>query len=176
VNNGATLAGMGTVGATQINSGGTFAPGNSPGTMTVQGSLAFQSGAIYLVQINPSTASLANVTGTASLAGTVQAAFAPGSYVTRQYTILHSGGLVGTFSGVSGNVPAGFGESLSYTATDVLLNLTATLGALSGVGLNQNQLSVANALNNFFNNGGALPPNFLALFGLTGADQVRTGD
>jgi hypothetical protein len=45
-------------------------------------------------QVNPSTASFANVTGTATLAGTVQVAFAPGSYATRQYTILHSGRLI----------------------------------------------------------------------------------
>src|SRR6516164_891350 len=44
VNSGATLAGIGTVGPTTIASGGTFAPGNSPGTMTVAGNLAFQSG------------------------------------------------------------------------------------------------------------------------------------
>src|SRR5262249_34504602 len=99
VNAGATLAGTGSVGATTIMSGGTFAPGNSPGTMTVQGSLAFQSGAIYLVQVTPSLASSANVTagGSATLAGTVQAAFATGSYVTRNYTILSAaGGLGGT--------------------------------------------------------------------------------
>ena len=80
-------------------SGGTFAPGNSPGTMTVQGNLAFQSGALYLVQVNPSTASSANVTagGSATLAGTVQAAFASGSYVTRTCTIVSAaGGLGGT--------------------------------------------------------------------------------
>ena len=82
VNSGATLAGIGTVGATTINNGGTFAPGTSPGTMTVAGNLAFQSGAIYLVQVNPSTASSTNVTagGSATLAGTVNAAFAAGSY------------------------------------------------------------------------------------------------
>ncbi len=36
-------------------SGGTFAPGptGTPGTMTVNGNLAFQSGALYLVQVNP---------------------------------------------------------------------------------------------------------------------------
>ena len=61
--------------------------------MTVAGNLAFQSGALYLVQVNPATATIANVTGTASLAGTVHAAFAPGSYVTKQYDILHSAGL-----------------------------------------------------------------------------------
>ena len=75
VNSGGTLGGTGTVGNTQINSGGVFAPGSgSAGTsMTVAGNLAFQSGALYLVQVNSSTASLANVTGTASLAGTVDA-------------------------------------------------------------------------------------------------------
>ena len=55
VNAGGTLAGIGTVGNVAVNSGGTFAPGpvGSPGSMTVAGNLAFQSGAIYLVQINP---------------------------------------------------------------------------------------------------------------------------
>jgi uncharacterized protein with beta-barrel porin domain len=135
--------------------------------MTVAGNLAFQSGALYLVQVSPSTASLANVSGTASLAGAVQTVFAPGSYVGRSYDILHSAGLNGTtFSGVSGNVPVGLAESLSYTATDVLLNLTATLG--QGGGLNGNRQSIANAINNFFNNGGTLPLGFLSLFGLSG--------
>ena len=38
-------------------------------------------------------------------------------------------------------------------------------GALSG-----NQLNVANSLNSFFNNGGTLPPGFVTIFGLTGAN------
>jgi uncharacterized protein with beta-barrel porin domain len=140
--------------------------------MTVAGNLAFQSGAFYLVQVNPSTASLADVTGTASLAGTVQAVIAPGGYTARSYDILHAtGGLVGTFSGVSGNVP-GFAETLSYTATDVFLNLTANLGGGLG-GLSLNQQSVANAINAFFNNGGALPANFLPLFSLTGGNLAN---
>ena len=98
VNNGGMLGGIGTVGNTQINSGGVFAPGAGvAGTsVTVAGNLAFQSGALYLVQINSSTASLASVSGTASLAGSVQAVFAPGSYAVPQYTILHSAGLGGT--------------------------------------------------------------------------------
>jgi autotransporter-associated beta strand protein len=79
VSGGGTLGGSGTVGATSILSGGTFAPGPSgtPGTMTVAGNLAFQSGALYVVQVNPTTASTTNVSGTASLAGTVQANFLP---------------------------------------------------------------------------------------------------
>ena len=56
--------------------------------MTVAGNLAFQSGAFYIVQVNPTTASSTNVSGTASLAGTVAAVFAPGTYLVRSYTIL----------------------------------------------------------------------------------------
>jgi len=188
VNNGGTLAGTGTVGPTTINSGGTFAPGNSPGTMTVAGNLAFQSGAIYLVQVNPSTASSANVTagGSATLAGTVQAAFESGSYVSRVYTILSAaGGRSGTFNTLTTtNLPAGFTASLSYTATDAILNLTAILGQPSGpsgpsgpsalaCAFSVNQCNVANALNAFFNNGGTLPPNFVTIFGLTGANLAN---
>jgi autotransporter-associated beta strand protein len=183
VNAGALLAGAGTVGATTIASGGVFAPGplTRTGTMTVAGDLAFQSGALYLVQVNPSTASSASVitVGSASLAGTVTAAFASGSYVARTYTILSTaGGLNGTTFGslTTSNLPAGFTANLSYTDSDVILNLTATLGqpggpgALGTGGLSGNQRNVANALNNFFNNGGALPPNFVTIFGLTGAN------
>jgi len=171
VNNGGTLAGNGTVGKIQVNSGGTFAPGTpgSPGTaMTVSGNLAFQSGAFYLVQVNPAATTMANVSGTGTLSGTVEAVFAPGTYMTKQYDILHTTGLGGsTFSGVTDfNLPAGFGTTLTYSGTDVFLNLTAQLGIQSP--LNQNQQNVANALNNFFNNGGALPPGFTALFGLNG--------
>jgi autotransporter-associated beta strand protein len=170
VNSTGILTGIGTVGATQINAGGTFAPGSgTPGSsMTVSGNLAFASGALYMVQINPATASFANVTGTASLAGSVSASFAAGSYVAKQYTILESAGLGGTtFSGLTNvNLPAGFTDTLSYNTDDVFLNLSAALGA--GTPLNPNQQNVASAINNFFNNGGALPPNFVTIFGLTG--------
>jgi autotransporter-associated beta strand protein len=170
VTNGAIFAGTGTVGPTTINNGGAFAPGNSPGTITVAGNLAFQSGALYVVQVTPALASSTTVTGSASLAGTVAALFSYGSFA-RSYRILSAaGGLNGTtfnaFTTV--NAPANFSPSLSYTPTDVVLNLNAVLG--QDTGLSVNQLNVANALNNFFNNGGALPPTFVSIFGLTGAN------
>ena len=159
---GGTLGGTGTIGNTQVNNGGTLAPGSGAhGTsLTIHGNLAFQSGALYLVQVNSTTASLANVTGTASLAGTVQANIA--SATNKSYDILHSAGLGGTrFNALVFNNP-NFGGSLSYTATDVFLTPTANLGA--GSNLNQNQQNVAGAINNFFNNGGTLPPAFGTLF------------
>ena len=171
VYNNGTLAGSGAVPSTTINSGGTLAPGTAtiPGTsMTVLGSLAFQSGAFYTVQINPTTASLTNVTGTASLNGDIQGMLAPGSYTKTSYTILHSGGLNGTaFTGF--NAP-GFAGTLTYTPTDAILQLVASLG---GAGLNANQQSVANTINNFFNSGGTLPPNFMSIFSLTGSNLTN---
>ena len=118
--------------------------------MTVTGNLAFQSGALYLVQLNASTASLANVTGTASLAGNLQASFTPGTFfATTQYDVLHAaGGLTGTFAGATTTSP-GFGVKLTYTNTDVLLNVVAALGL--GADLNVNQQAPANVINNFFN-------------------------
>ncbi|MBC9877802.1 autotransporter domain-containing protein [Bradyrhizobium sp. INPA01-394B] len=171
------LSGTGTVGTTQINGGilapGTVVPGlltGTPGTLTVAGNLAFTSAAIYLVQVNAATASRANVTGNAALSGTVQAVFAPGSSLSKQYTILHSAGLGGTkFDTLKTVNLANFTASLSYTNTDVVLNLVSALGPLPSAP-NGNQQSVANALNNFFNSGGTLPPGFLNLFNLTGTN------
>ena len=84
--------------------------------MTVAGNLAFQSGALYLVTLNSTASTFANVTGTATLAGTVGAAFVPGSEVMKQYMILSaSGGVSGGFAGsVWPVLPAG---SLPRSAT-----------------------------------------------------------
>lgn len=177
VNSGGVLSGTGTVGpaTTTMMSGGTLAPGSgAPGsTMSIAGNLAFQSGALYLVALNPSAASRANVTGSASLAGTAEAAFAPGSYLVHVYDILHAaGGLNGTTFNTltTANLPSGFMASLSYTPTDVMLNLTAQVGISGQPG--GNQQTIATTINNFFNSGGALPPGFAALFTLTGAAQT----
>src|SRR5262245_20306319 len=135
-NTGGRLSGTGMIGNTIIN-GGTLSPGNSIGTITVNGNLVMTAAASYLVEISPTNADCTNVAGTASLGGTVQAAFASGSYVTRAYTILSAaGGRSGTFNALTTtNLPAGFIASLSYTATDVNLNLTAALGALTSLGV-----------------------------------------
>ena len=185
VNAGGRLGGTGSLGNTII-SGGTLSPGNSIGTLTVSGNLTMTAAASYLVEISPTNADRTNVAGTATLAGTVQAAFAAGSFMTRNYTILSAaGGRSGTFSALTtANLPAGFSASLSYTATDVILNLTAALGTLTTLGVPNaasgpgapacafsiNQCNVANAIDAFFNNGGTLPGAFANIFGLTGVN------
>ena len=176
--------------------------------MTVTGNLAFQSGAFYVVQVNPTTASTTNVSGTASLAGTVGAIFAPGSYIARSYPILTAaGGLTGTFDALAtSGLPAGFQTSLSYTGNTAFLNLRAQLvpeptpptptpptptptPPVPGLPplpvtavlrrcptFTVNELNVGHAIDNFFNNGGALPPAFVPLFNLTGNNLTTALD
>ena len=150
------------------------------------------------MQVNPTTASNTNVSGTASLAGTVGAVFAPGTYMARTYPILTAaGGLTGTFDALATfGLPPGFQTSLSYTGNTAFLNLRAQLvpepptadatvatttttdparTGFAGAGCRRrrrlftvNQLNVGHAIDNFFNNGGALPPAFVSLFNLTG--------
>jgi uncharacterized protein with beta-barrel porin domain len=164
VNAGGTLGGNGTVGNTTIN-GGALAPGNSIGLLTVQGSLVFTAAANYMVEVSPVSADRTNVTGTATLGGaTVNASFAPGTYVAKQYTILHAGGVHGTFSSlVSTDLPSGFKASLSYHASDAYLNLALSFVPPPGTGLNANQQNVGNAIVNFFNGTGGIPIVFGAL-------------
>ena len=165
VNANATLTGGGTVGATTISAGGSFAPGSGvPGSsMTVAGNLAFQSGALYLVQFNSTTSSFANVTGTASPGGaTVQAGFTGGNSVSKRYVILSAaGGVSGAFNPlVNTNLPGGFAASLSYDTNHAYLDLSLNFAPPH---LNVNQQNVANALVNFFNTTGGIPIVFGAL-------------
>ncbi len=178
---GGTLTGNGTTANVAIAAGSTFAPGapGTAGTATVSGNLAFQSGAFYAVQVTPAAAALARVSGTAALAGTVQANFALGSYVQKQYTILTAAGGFGgtTFAGLANTgLPQGGSDSLSYDTNDVYLNLK--LGLLQFTGLNSNQQAVANVLTSYFNRTGGIPLGFFTVSpaGLTQLDgEAATG-
>ena len=178
VNAGGTLGGNGIVGNTIIN-GGTLSPSNSIGTLTVQGSLVFTAASSYMVEVSPSAADRTNVTGAATLGGaTVNASFATGSYVAKQYIIVNAtGGVSGTFGSlVNTNLPSSFVSSLSYDANNAYLNLDLALSRLSG--LNSNQQNVANAIVGFFNSNGGIPIVFggLTPAGLTqAAGETATG-
>jgi autotransporter-associated beta strand protein len=205
VDTGAILTGAGTVGNLTVAGGGIFNPGNGSAgsSMTVSGNLALASGAQYQVQVNPSTASFAAVTGTATLGGaTVNATYANGSYISKQYTILTAGSVSGTFGTLTNiNLPSNFSTALSYDNKNAYLNLTLNFTppprpppvtppvsppatpppaptAPSFGALNLNQQAVGNALINFFNTTGGIPMVFGALTpaGLTQASgELATG-
>ena len=172
---GATLGGSGTLPSIAVGSG-TLAPGATAGaigTLTVLGNVAFTNASTYAVTVSPGAASLTNVAGTATLAGTLAATFQGGSYLSRRYTVLAAaGGVTGTFGALtSTNIPAGFRATLEYDANDAILDLTTTM---SSAGLNGNQRAVASGLNAAFTAGAALPPAFVTVFGQTGASLAST--
>jgi fibronectin-binding autotransporter adhesin len=179
---GGMLTGSGFVIGDLTLAGGTFLPGNgTPGSsMRVEGNLAFQSGALYLVQLNPATSTFATVSGTASLNGSAGAAFLAGNYVAKRYTILTAnGGVSGAFGSFDTlGIPSGFKASLSYDAKDVFLNLALSFVPPPGSGLNVNQQNAANAIVGFFNSNGGIPVVFggLTPAGLTQASgELATG-
>ena len=117
-----------------------------------------------MIEVSRSAADRTNVTGTATLGdATVNAFFAAGANLAKQYTILNAaGGISGTFAGpVNTNLPANFHTSLSYDANNaylnLLLNFTPPGPPRFGGGLNVNQQNVGNALINFFNTTGGIP-------------------
>ncbi|MBR0958281.1 autotransporter domain-containing protein [Bradyrhizobium japonicum] len=164
VNAGGALFGAGIVGNTMIAAGGIYAPGDGgPGSsMLVQGDLAFQSGALYLVQVGSgTTASFANVLGNVTLNGTVGVSLYAGSTILPQYRIMQfSGGATDNFAGVA--APGGL---IGTTAVDpsgiVYLDFTLDYGAKYA--LNINQKNVAKTLQNFFNANGFLRAEFAGL-------------
>lgn len=175
---GGYLGGSGTVGTTLIGGGGMLSPGNSIGTITVNGSLAFAPGSTYLVQLSPSDADRTEVkavggAGTADLSGaTVLPIYEPGSYIARRYVIVEAdGGLGGTqFSGLTGSAPAGFTQSLDYDADTAWLVLSLAMSGGPGPfgALNRNQQAVATALTDYFLANGGIP----AVYAFTTAGEL----
>ena len=91
-----------------------------------QRSSDFNAGSNYNVEVSPTTADRTNVIGSATLAGTVNAAIAAGTYIAKQYTILNAtGGVTGTFGTLANtSLPSNVSAALSYDANNVYLDLT----------------------------------------------------
>jgi outer membrane autotransporter protein len=153
VGNGAALAGTGTAGATTVQSGGTIAPGNSIGTLNVDGDYVQAAGAIYHAEVDPtSTASdQIAVMGTATLADgavinvskTTDAPYVIGN----RYTVLTSdGGLTGTFD-LTGDTDLStfLGLTDVYDANNAYLEVRQTR-SIASVAETPNQASVGRGL------------------------------
>jgi uncharacterized protein with beta-barrel porin domain len=145
--NGGILGGNGSIGSLVANNS-TLAPGNSIGTLSVNGNFT-QIGGSYQVEANAAGQSdRINVGGTASISGTsVQVIAAPGNYgPSTRYTILNAtGGVAGTYAGVSSNF-AFLTPSLSYDANNVFLTLSVAQSAFANAGTTVNQKAVGAAL------------------------------
>ena len=147
VNTSGTLGGTGTVGQTTVN--GTIAPGNSIGTLNVNGPYVQNAGSFYNVEVNAAGQSdLINVNGTATInGGTVRVIAGVGSYnPTTVYTILTSSGArTGSYDSATSNF-AFLDPSLSYDANNVYLTLVRNSVDFGSVGVTPNQISAGNGL------------------------------
>jgi len=152
---GGELGGNGVVSTTHID-GGTLAPGNSIGRLTVSGDLSLTGTSTYAVEVSASDADRVSVTGQASLGdATVAATFARDKYVMRRYTILSAEGGIGDSrfgTELTTDLPQSFTSALSYDANNAYLDLTLGL-----TGLSVNQRNVSAALVGYFNREGQIP-------------------
>jgi outer membrane autotransporter protein len=123
---GATLGGNGSTPALTVQ--GTISPGNSVGVLNINGGLTLTSTATTMIEIEGATADRINVTGNATLAGTLQLVAGGGTYTfTTPYTVLSATGTSsGTFAAVSttGSFGVGVTSAVSYGAQNVQVTLT----------------------------------------------------
>ncbi|KXF78858.1 hypothetical protein ATN84_03600 [Paramesorhizobium deserti] len=144
---GSVLDGTGTIGSVTI--AGTIAPGRSIGTLTVNGDYAQTAGSTYAVEVNAEGQSdLVDVTGTATLAGTVAVTPAAGTYKTgTRYTILSAaGGVSGSYDTLSSPSTLFVDFALAYDPANVYLDVTRSAVAYADVTVTENQRQTATGL------------------------------
>ena len=117
VESGAALKGTGTVGALTVAGGGTLAPGNSPGTLTVGGTLSLENLSILAFELNPTDFTVGGgindlITGVTNL--TLDG-------------LLNVTATTGSFTGVTSGVWRLFNYTGSLTDNAVTLNSMPTL-------------------------------------------------
>ncbi|RMR03623.1 Outer membrane autotransporter barrel [Pseudomonas savastanoi pv. glycinea] len=172
VDNGALLGGHGQItGDVNVLNGATLAPGNSIGTLTINGNTTFDGGSILEIETNPDgSADRLIVNGNLDLGGSTLKVLA-GAGVwspSTSYTIVTSSNPIsGTFANVTSNL-AFLTPTLDYSlGTSVALTLARNDVSFAQVAATPNQRSVATVLGG--NAGGTLA---VAVTGLSAA-QAR---
>ncbi|MDD0843064.1 autotransporter domain-containing protein [Pseudomonas sp. Gutcm_11s] len=149
VASGALLGGHGRIiGNVDLASGASLAPGNSIGTLTVDGDVTFTSGSTLEIEANPDgTSDRLISTGNVSLGGSSLNILAgAGSWSpSTSYSIVQAASLNGTFGSVSSNL-AFLTPELSYSATGVDLTMARNDISYVSVAETYNQRAVADAL------------------------------
>ncbi len=131
VSSGGTLAGSGFIGGiTELKTGGTLSPGNSPGTITIYTNLVLEAGSTFAVEINGVSNDLAAVTGTCTIASGALLSVSGVSPTAISYTIITAGSVTGTFSGYPEGAPVAVADKtycIHYGAAEVILYLPGTV-------------------------------------------------
>jgi fibronectin-binding autotransporter adhesin len=130
VNSGATLKGAGTIASTvTVNAGGTFAPGNSPGTITI-GSLAMTPGGILDFELGTTAYDRIVATGNAALAGILNVSLLGGftPAAGNSFNLLDWSSTTGSFNTLNlAPLPSGLFWDTSQLYTAGVLSVVATL-------------------------------------------------
>ncbi|KJC57498.1 hypothetical protein UP10_28820 [Bradyrhizobium sp. LTSPM299] len=148
---------------------GTFIVGQQQ-LVTVSGSLAFTSGALYMVQVSGSNAGQIAVNGTATLNGNVEVDVLSRLTQKTTYTIFSSANpLSGTFNSVSLDNNFARDPVLTYVGDTVLLTLLpGLLSPLLPANAPANQVKVAGAIDNALLAGNNPTNAFNAIFNASG--------
>lgn len=150
--NAGLLGGNGTINGTLTNSG-TLSPGNSVGTVRVNGAVTFLPGSTYAAEMEPGGVSdLVAATGTVTISGgTLQLIAAPGlAFGFDTMTLLTAGGgLSGSFEAVSDPFADEYpylDVTLVYTPSGVMVESVRSSVDFRTYATTPNQLAVATAL------------------------------
>lgn len=158
------LKGTGTLGDTRVE--GTIAPGNSIGTLTINGDYVQTATGVYQAELAPGSRSdQLHVTGTASLDGTLVALPEAGVYyLGEQFNFLVAdGGVNGQFATTDFSAFSPFLQfSLTYDAQRMRIDVTRG-SALASAATTANQLAVATQIDGLAINQG-LPQPLTQLF------------
>ncbi|UZE49092.1 autotransporter domain-containing protein [Rhodopseudomonas sp. P2A-2r] len=149
ISDGGILGGNGIVGSTSVLSGGVIAPGNSIGTLTVNGNITQAAGSVYQVELTASGLSdRISATGTATIANgaslsIIKTDAAPYAVGTR-YTVLQAdGGVNGAYTlANNGGITAFLGLVGNYDATHAYLDVVK-VKSFASVGATRNQIAAA---------------------------------
>lgn len=145
VESGATLGGNGTIGRLNVLAGGIVAPGNSIGTLTVNGNVSFAPGSIYQVEVNGAGQSDQIIsTGSITVSGaTLAIAAISGSMPpsVRFKLFDAAGGVSGQFTSVTSDF-AFLTSGLSYDASQTFLTIARNDVSFGSVGQTRNQTSL----------------------------------
>jgi len=167
------VGGIGVLPASVFGAGSTFSPGNSVGTISVNGNLVLSSGSTTIIEVQGASADRINVSGAATLGGTLRLVPLGGSYTfNAPYTLISASAVSGSFAAVNtqGSFGAGVISTISQTGTEVRLQLAPAQLAPSPIPgtmpapipgtMPANMRSVASALDRAGRLGGDLSPFF----------------
>jgi len=168
---GALLGGTGTVGPTT--NAGILSPGNSIGTLTINGPLILTNSSTVVIETSPLTSDLISVTGTAFIDGNLTVTFEPGFYgLGTTYTIVTASGGFPAAPGFDLNtidISSNFTPTLIYSGNNLLLSVTTLQPFFEFPYSNQNTQAVGENIN-ALTQGGQLTSS------LTNAIQSLVGD